>query len=124
MSNELRLSKSSTEMINEVLENMRNYNFHSVNFPLLLYGVVNAVEENGECSPLQNYFNTMEAYPLEVEDSLSMMFTDYILKLQKDYEENHKHKSSSDIKSRKKANLLTKILPIVQKRKKFQKVML
>ncbi len=104
MSNELRLSKSSTEMINEVLENMRNYNFHSVNFPLLLYGVVNAVEENGECSPLQNYFNTMEAYPLEVEDSLSMMFTDYILKLQKDYEENHKHKSSSDIKSSNKSD--------------------
>ena len=40
--NNVRLSQSSTEMMHDILEDMRSYNFDSVNFAMLLYGVMNA----------------------------------------------------------------------------------
>lgn len=96
MSKELRLSQSATEMMEDILEEMRNYNFDSVNIPLLLYGVVNALDSEGECSPLQNYFYSMEVYPIEIEDSLSMTITDHCAKLQDEYEKANQAKEKSD----------------------------
>lgn len=83
----LRLSKSSTMMMLDILEDTKIYNFDSVNFQMLLYGVMNATEEDGDYTPLATYFYSMEVYPLEIEDSLSMLITDYCAKLQSDYEE-------------------------------------
>lgn len=92
---EVRLSQSSTEMMQTILEDMRSYNFDSVNFAMLLYGILNATEEKDGGSVLENYFCSQEIYPIEIEDSVSMMITDYCAKLQDKYEKEHPEESDS-----------------------------
>ncbi len=92
---EVRLSQSSTEMFQNIMEDMRSYNFDSVNFAMLLYGILNASEEKDGGSALENYFCTQEIYPIEIEDSVSMMITDYCAKLQDKYEKEHPEESDS-----------------------------
>lgn len=45
---EVRLSQSSTEMFQNIMEDMRSYNFDSVNFAMLLYGILNTSEKKME----------------------------------------------------------------------------
>lgn len=107
---DVRLSKSSTDMMHNILEDMRNYNFDSVNFAMLLYGVMNASEEKDGGSVLENYICSQDVYPMDIEDSLSLMITDYCAKLQDEYDKKHPKKkeetestkSGSDSKSSKK----------------------
>ena len=89
---DVRLSQSSTDMMHEILEDMRNYNFDSVNFAMLLYGVMNASEEKDGGSVLENYICSQDVYPMDIEDSLSLMITDYCAKLQDEYEKTHPKK--------------------------------
>ena len=99
---DIRLSQSSTEMIHEILEDLRNYNFDSVNFAVLLYGVMNASEEKDGGSVLENYICSQDVYPMDIEDSLSLMITDYCAKLQDEYEK--KHPKKKEEKNAKKSN--------------------
>lgn len=92
---EVRLSQSSTEMFQNIMEDMRNYNFDSVNFAMLLYGILNASEEKDGGSVLENYFCSQEIFPMDIEDSVSMMITDYCVKLQDKYEKEHPEESDS-----------------------------
>ncbi len=95
--NNVRLSQSSTEMMHDILEDMRSYNFDSVNFAMLLYGVMNASEEKDGGSALENYICSQDIYPMDIEDSLSMMITDYAAKLQDEYDKAHpKSEDSKD----------------------------
>lgn len=86
---EVRLSQSSTEMFQSIMEEMRSYNFDSVNFAMLLYGILNTSEEKDGGSVLENYFCSQDIYPMEIEDSISLMITDYCAKLQDKYEKEH-----------------------------------
>jgi len=99
---DVSLSQSSTEMIHEILEDLRNYNFDSVNFAVLLYGVMNASEEKDGGSVLENYICSQDVYPMDIEDSLSLMITDYCAKLQDEYEK--KHPKKKEEKNAKKSN--------------------
>ena len=68
-----KLTASATEMFNDILAEMENRKFKSVNFPLLLWGVVNSTEENSVYSALENYLFGLEDPPLtsDIEESLS-----------------------------------------------------
>ena len=92
---DVRLSQSSTEMMHVILEDMRSYNFDSINFAMLLYGVMNASEEKDGGSVLENYICSQDIYPMDIEDSLSMMITDYAAKLQDEYDKKHPKKDNS-----------------------------
>lgn len=92
---DVRLSQSSTEMMHVILEDMRSYNFDSINFAMLLYGVMNASEEKDGGSVLENYICSQDIYPMDIEDSLSMMITDYARKLQDEYDKKHPKKDDS-----------------------------
>ena len=68
-----KLSVTATEMFNDILAEMENRKFKSVNFPLLLWGVVNSTEENSVYSALENYLFGLEDPVIctEIEDSIS-----------------------------------------------------
>ena len=71
-----QLSKSATAMFNDMLKEMREREFESVNFPLLLWGVLNSTTENSIYCALENYLYTSEdVLPSIVEDNISLMVT-------------------------------------------------
>ena len=73
-----QLSKNATEMFDEVLKEMRDRKFESVNFPLLLWGVMNSKMENSIYCALENYlFSTEETLPSEIEDNVSLLVTNF-----------------------------------------------
>lgn len=73
-----QLSKNATEMFDEVLKEMRDRKFESVNFPLLLWGVMNSKMENSIYCALENYlFSTEETLPSEIEDNISLLVTNF-----------------------------------------------
>lgn len=73
-----QLSKNATEMFDEVLKEMRDRKFESVNFPLLLWGVMNSKMENSIYCALENYlFSTEETLPSEIEDNVSLLITNF-----------------------------------------------
>lgn len=70
----LKLSSTTTDMFNDILEEMRNRKFSSVNFSLLLWGVLNSSTENSIYCALENYlYGSEEVLPAEVEDNISIM---------------------------------------------------
>lgn len=89
MSKELRLSQAATEMWADILDEYRNYNFDSINFQMLLYGVLNCTDEEGNPSPLASYLYSKDAYPDDVENTMSLTITDYCATLQEEYEKAH-----------------------------------
>lgn len=91
-----QLSKSSTEMFDDILKEMREREFESVNFPLLLWGVMNSSMENSIYCALENYlYSSEEVLPSEVEDNISLLVTNY-------------DKASEDAKDSKKRKLFSK----------------
>ena len=73
-----QLSKNATEMFDEILKEMRDRKFESVNFPLLLWGVMNSKMENSIYCALENYlFSTEETLPSEIEDNISLLVTNF-----------------------------------------------
>lgn len=89
-----QLSKNATEMFDEILAEMRECKFESVNFPLLLWGVMNSKMENSIYCALENYlFSTEDTLPSEIEDNLSLLLTN----LENPIEDNDskKHKPNS-----------------------------
>ena len=73
-----QLSKTASDMFHDMLEEMRNQEFESVNFPLLLWGVLNSSTENSIYCALENYlYSNEEVLPSEVEDNISLMVTNY-----------------------------------------------
>jgi len=75
---EQKLTASSTEMFNNILEEMKERGFTSVNFPLLLWGVLNSNDENSVYSALENYLFGLEdsVLPTDIEDSISSLVGD------------------------------------------------
>ena len=75
---EQKLSASSTKMFNIILEEMHDRKFTSVNFPLLLYGVLNSTEEKSVYSALENYLFGLEDGFIsgEIEETISTMVSD------------------------------------------------
>ncbi len=70
----LKLSSTTTDMFNDILEEMRNRKFSSVNFSLLLWGVLNSSTEKSIYCDLENYlYGSEEVLPAEVEDNISIM---------------------------------------------------
>lgn len=73
-----QLSKTATKMFDDILKEMREREFESVNFPLLLWGVMNSRMENSIYCALENYlYSTEEVLASEVEDNLSLMITNF-----------------------------------------------
>lgn len=73
-----QLSKTATKMFDDILKEMRERDFESVNFPLLLWGVMNSRMENSVYCALENYlYSTEEVLASEVEDNLSLMITNF-----------------------------------------------
>ena len=71
-----QLSKSATVMFNDMLKEMREREFESVNFPLLLWGVLNSTTENSIYCALENYlYSSEDVLPSIVEDNISLMVT-------------------------------------------------
>ena len=86
-----QLSKTASDMFNDMLEEMRNQEFESVNFPLLLWGVLNSSTENSIYCALENYlYSSEEVLPSEVEDNISLLVTNY----EKKAEENSSKKKN------------------------------
>ena len=73
-----QLSKTASDMFHDMLEEMRNQEFEAVNFPLLLWGVLNSSTENSIYCALENYlYSSEEVLPSEVEDNISLLVTNY-----------------------------------------------
>ena len=90
-----QLSKSATEMFDDILKEMRERKFESVNFPLLLWGVMNSSMENSIYCALENYlYSTEEVMPSEVEDNISLLVTN-LEKPSKEADDNKKRKPFS-----------------------------
>ena len=84
-----QLSKTATNMFDDILKEMREREFESVNFPLLLWGVMNSRMENSIYCALENYlYSSEEVLASEVEDNLSLMITNF----EKDGDESDKKK--------------------------------
>ena len=84
-----QLSKTATKMFDDILKEMREREFESVNFPLLLWGVMNSRMENSIYCALENYlYSSEEVLASEVEDNLSLMITNF----EKDGDESDKKK--------------------------------
>ncbi len=75
---EQKLTASSTDMFKDILEEMQNRKFTSVNFPILLWGVLNSTDENSVYSALENYLFGLEDNVLstEIEDTISMLVSE------------------------------------------------
>lgn len=89
MSKELRLSMATSDMLEDILEEYRNYNFDSVNFPMLIYGIMNATDDDGNPSQIASYLYDQDAYPTDIENGISIIIAEYCAKLQSDYEKAH-----------------------------------
>ncbi len=73
-----QLSKTATEMFNDVLKEMREREFESVNFPLLLWGVMNSTMENSIYCALENYlYSSEDVMPSIVEENVSDLIINY-----------------------------------------------
>lgn len=74
----LQLSKTATDMFNDILKEMREREFESVNFPLLLWGIQGSTTENSIYCALENYlYSNEEVLPSEVEDNISIMVSNF-----------------------------------------------
>lgn len=94
---DIRLSKTTTVMFSEILEEMREHEFKTVNFPLLLSGLIDARDEddpNGAGSPLENYLFSLDKMPEEIYDSIDMLITD--LKAKQGVEEAKKEEANKE----------------------------
>ena len=94
---DIRLSKTTTDMFSEIMEEMREHGFKSVNFPLLLSGIIDARDEsdpNGSGSPLENYLFSLDKMPEEIYDSIDMLITD--LKAKQGIEEAKKEEAKKE----------------------------
>ena len=67
------ISVTTLNMINIILEVMREHNFIEVNVPLLLYGLIKYSDENGNPSEFLSYLCSIEASSLEIEYHISIM---------------------------------------------------
>lgn len=73
-----QLSKTASEMFDDILKEMREREFESVNFPLLLWGILNSSMENSIYCALENYlYSSEEVLPSEVEDNISLLVTNF-----------------------------------------------
>lgn len=73
-----QLSKTATEMFDDVLKEMREREFESVNFPLLLWGVMNSTMENSIYCALENYlYSSEDVMPSIVEENVSDLIINY-----------------------------------------------
>lgn len=73
-----QLSKTATEMFNDILKEMREREFESVNFPLLLWGVMNSTMENSIYCALENYlYSSEDVMPSIVEENVSDLIINY-----------------------------------------------
>lgn len=74
----LQLSKTATDMFNDILNEMRKREFEAVNFPLLLWGIQGSSTENSIYCALENYlYSNEEVLPSEVEDNISIMLSNF-----------------------------------------------
>ena len=73
-----KLTAASTEMFKDILEEMQNRKFSSVNFPLLLWGAVGTCDEGSVYSALENYLFGLDdcVTPKEIEDAISELIGD------------------------------------------------
>lgn len=100
-----QLSKTASDMFYDMLEEMRNQEFEAVNFPLLLWGVLNSSTENSIYCALENYlYSSEEVLPSEVEDNISLLVTNYEKKAEENASKkkkpfSKKEKDSQDSKS-------------------------
>ena len=72
----VRLSKTSTAMVQDILENKKKHKYDCVNFTLLLYGILQSRDEENEQSPniLDEYFSSCEVYPTEIKANFDVIF--------------------------------------------------
>ncbi len=75
---EQKLTAASTKMFKDILEEMQNRKFTSVNFPLLLWGAVGTCDEGSVYSALENYLFGLDdcVTPKEIEDAVSELIGD------------------------------------------------
>lgn len=75
---EQKLTAASTEMFKDILEEMQNRKFSSVNFPLLLWGAIGTCDEGSVYSALENYLFGLDdcVTPKEIEDAISELIGD------------------------------------------------
>ena len=91
----VRLSKTSTTMFEDILENKELHHYQCVNFPLLFYGILESRDEEYETpNMLDAYFSSCEVFPNEIHANFDLIFitqdSEYAenLKAQKDSKEN------------------------------------
>lgn len=92
------LSDSCVKMMREILAEMQNHKFASLNFPTLLYGILNANNDDGK-NALTEYFDSKDVDPSDVEDYLAIMFTDQTTYLEDAYKKEQSENSSKDSSS-------------------------
>ena len=73
-----KLTASSTEMLKDILAEMQNRKFSSVNFPLLLWGAIDTSDKGSVYSALENYLFGLDdcVTPKEIEDAISELIGD------------------------------------------------
>lgn len=73
----LRLSKSVTDLFNDVLKDTADANLESVNFIILLSNIMGAVLPDGSATDLANYFLSKRINSVSIDSSLASMLMDY-----------------------------------------------
>lgn len=104
MKKELKFSKVTSRMFQEIEEERKNRKFPSVNFVLLFSGLINVRDEDDpdcEESPLEKYFFTLDILPSEIDSNLSLQFLSAETQLKVRNETNVKKKSKKDRKKKK-----------------------
>lgn len=75
---EQKLTAASTKMFKDILGEMQNRKFTSVNFPLLLWGAINTCDKGSVYSALENYLFELDdcVTHKEIEDAISELIGD------------------------------------------------
>ena len=72
----LKLNQATTEMFNDISQEMKNRKIKALNVPLLLWGVLTASMEDSAYSVLENYLYTDNDLPTsEVETAISLLIS-------------------------------------------------